>query len=247
MNEKLSGKNPSFRDSNLIKDLQSSCGPVHDQLENFISDPSLSTELSDFCTSLSYTSKGGHGVVSFGEQYDYNGSVLRKSAELPPVIKKLITTVSNEYPDAEVPTQCLINKYEGIEAYLPVHSDDESTIAPGSLIFTLTIGDTGEVKFIDRQSGKEHMISAKNNGIYVMTKQSQSFWTHQIDKSTTFTGVRYSITLRAVHQRYRKSTVVIGDSNTRYLKFGKGAGSFGFYMPGKRIEAHCLDTINPAD
>ena len=80
-----------------------------------------------------------------------------------------------------------------------------------------------------------------------MTKQSQSFWTHQIDKSTTFTGVRYSITLRTVHQRYRKSTVVIGDSNTRYLKFGKGAGSFGFYMPGKRIEAPCLDTINPAD
>ncbi|MCP4459303.1 MAG: hypothetical protein GY816_14980, partial [Cytophagales bacterium] len=50
-----------------------------------------------------------------------------------------------------------------------------------------------------------------------------------------------------VSTKYLKSTVIIGDSNTRFLKFGSGAGTFGHNIPGERIEAIHSTDINPLD
>ncbi len=47
--------------------------------------------------------------------------------------------------------------------------------------------------------------------------------------------------------KFLKSTVIIGDSNTRFLKFGTGQGTFGQNIPGKRIEALHINKINPLD
>ena len=48
---------------------------------------------------------------------------------------------------------------------------------------------------------------------------------------------RYSITFRSVG---KNSTIIIGDSNTKHLKFSTGQhrekGTFEYHMPGERVE-----------
>ena len=80
-----------------------------------------------------------------------------------------------------------------------------------------------------------------------MSKQSQFFWSHKIDKPTEDVYERFSVTLRTVHHRFNKSTIIVGDSNTKYLQFGKGNGTFGFNMPGCQIYTPKLEEINPLD
>ena len=44
------------------------------------------------------------------------------------------------------------------------------------------------------------------------------------------------------------STVIVGDSNTKHLKFGSGQGTFGKWMPGRRVEAlHIEEIPDPAN
>ncbi len=58
--------------------------------------------------------------------------------------------------------------------------------------------------------------------------------------------MRFSITFRYISKHNHNVTAIIGDSNTRYLKFGSSKGTFGDKMPGKRIECFTIEQIDPA-
>ncbi len=60
------------------------------------------------------------------------------------------------------------------------------------------------------------------------------------------TSIRYSLTFRHVSARFLRSTLVVGDSNTRHLKFGEGLGTFGQLIPGKRSESIHIKDIDPS-
>ena len=78
-----------------------------------------------------------------------------------------------------------------------------------------------------------------------MSRKSQDTWKHRIDPNPEASSVRYSLTFRYVTKHNENATIVIGDSNTRYLKFGTGKGTFGDKLPGKRVLAFTIDQINP--
>ncbi|KAL5250464.1 hypothetical protein ACHWQZ_G016257 [Mnemiopsis leidyi] len=60
--------------------------------------------------------------------------------------------------------------------------------------------------------------------------------------------VRYSFTFRHVAPFFKNSTVIVGDSNTKYIKFGKDAGTLGKWLPGKRMWAAKIGDIpSPKD
>ena len=80
-----------------------------------------------------------------------------------------------------------------------------------------------------------------------MTRKSQGIWSHGIEKSADFQGVRYSITFRTVGKQYNRSTVILGDSHTKYLKFGVGNGTFGYNMPGTRVFAPLIEQLDPQE
>lgn len=212
-------------------------------------DNSMSNELADFFEGLSskFIPLKGRSVLSFGEPYPYPGSPEEKPEPIPDLIKKVITKIKHDYPDTEI-NSCLVNKYVGCSSYLPEHSDDESIIKPDSDIFTLTVGSECTITFRNGLLYDTVDISPINGSLYVMSKSSQNVWTHQIKENTntneTFT--RYSVTLRQVHHSNRSSTVILGDSNTKYLKFGDEKGSFGRRMPGKRVETFHIGDINPS-
>ena len=145
---------------------------------------------------------------------------------------------------------CLINKYCGPESNLPRHSDNESTIEPGSSIFTISLGTKVDVTFTEIYNPDTVVKqTVAPNSLYVMSHKSQTYWEHEIKKcdSLASSDIRYSLTFRHVSKKYNKSSIIIGDSNTYNLKFGEGVGTFGHNIPGKRVEAYTIHDINPVD
>ena len=103
--------------------------------------------------------------------------------------------------------------------------------------------------FRDKWAGREERLAVPNGSLYAMAQESQHYWTHRIDKEETGGDARYSITLRSVGSQYKNATIILGDSNTKHLKFGSGKqkekGTFGFHLPGQRVESFHIRDIDP--
>ena len=140
---------------------------------------------------------------------------------------------------------CLANRYEGPESSLPEHSDDEYSINPDSDIFTISIGVPRKVTFKEIFTGQETESTAQPDSLYVMSRESQNVYRHRIDADSSCNGVRYSLTFRSVHWRYLNSTCIVGDSNTRDIKFGTGKGTVGESTPGRQVYAPTIEMIDP--
>ena len=228
---------------------------VDDYITDFISDDSSESLLQFLDTisdSFSKNVENGHSVVEFGYPYHYTGSkasVPPESLDIPDPIQVLIDDIIKRYPNTEI-NSCLINKYDcGPDSELPPHADDEPSIEPGSTIFTVSLGFNATIKYTSIHDGNVVKKEIAPKSLYLMSRLSQSFWRHEIEKCETqkLTDIRYSITLRHISQKYLKSTVIIGDSNTNNLRFGEGKGTFGHNIPGRRICAYRIDDINPTD
>ena len=207
-----------------------------------------SKELTDHLSKISYTKKNGRKVASFGEQYQYPGAP-SNTKEIPAPIKKLVDKIqaTDVFKDVAI-NQIVINEYSGNESYLPEHSDDEPEIRTNSLILGVTLGSTMPIVFRDKCGGQEKHLEAVNGSLYAMSQESQYYWSHRIDKATEDNVLRHSITLRSVGQNYKNSLIILGDSNTKYLKFGAGEkGTFGYMVPGKRVETFHIRQIDPSN
>jgi len=219
-------------------------------LNEFIDD-SMSEELKEFLDSHSAdfdrNTERGHSVVSFGQPYVYPGAKASTPLEstFPDPIAKLAGIIKAKYPDSII-NQCLVNRYIDENAVLPEHSDNEISVVHGSNIFTVSIGDTCDVTFKKKDGSNEEVVkSIKGKSMYVMSRDSQSKWSHRIDPSPTSRSLRYSITFRYVSKNGNEATIIQGDSNTRHLKFGSGKGTFGDRLPGKRLLRYTIDAIEP--
>ena len=209
--------------------------------------------LMDLVEKIPYTEVRGRGVASYGEPYAYNGAPKAHSKDIPKPILDLIEKCKKQEGQEKCDiNEVIVNRYKGAGSFLVEHSDAEENLDPKSLILTVSLGSTRTVTFRDYNSteGREESLSVAGKSLYSMTKSSQHHWSHRIDADPDIEEVRYSITLRTVGERYRQSTVIIGDSNTKYLKFAAGntqkeKGSFGFLMPGERVEAFHLRDIDP--
>ena len=108
------------------------CDPIVTQKDDF-ANSQLLTSLSEFCQNQKYVMENGHGVVMYGEDYVYGKNKPPVSSSIPEPINLLIKELQTEFPETII-NQVLINKYEGSQAFLPMHSDNEKTIAPKSNI-----------------------------------------------------------------------------------------------------------------
>ena len=191
--------------------------------------------------------ENGHAVLSFGEPYSYPGAgaAKPKSTEIPEVLAELASRIKDQHPGS-VTNQCLINRYTDRNSFLPKHSDNEQSLVHDSSIFTVSLGGECSVKFTKKGELEGEVVETIEGGsLYVMSKQSQFLWDHRIDKSTEMRDLRYSITFRYISSS-TNATLIIGDSNTRYLRFGSGKGTFGHRLPGRRIECFTIDKLDPA-
>ena len=201
------------------------------------------------CQDFTKNVENGHSVTIMGYPYHYNGEKHSgKPSDIHALIQEVIDLIKLKHPDIEL-NSCLINKFCGPDAFCPEHADDEFSIAPGSFICTASVGCPATIKFREIHGHRTAEQKVEGNSLYIMSRTSQAFWKHQVPKNSSLTNedVRYSLTFRHVSDKFLKSTVIIGDSNTRYLNFGEGPGTFGHNIPGERIEATFINKINPID
>ena len=223
------------------------CDHIVKYIPNFVSSE-LSTELIQFLENENFHDKRGRSVASYGKPYKYNGSHDddHKSSDIPVPIQKLISKIESEFQgDDTAINSCLVNCYTGEDSFLPPHADDEATIKPQSLIFSISIGATANILYKDNLSNRSELLSAEDRSLYIMSQQSQQFWKHQIKEDVSDRATRYSLTFRCVGDEYKNSTLIIGDSNTRHLSFGDEKKTFGPDLPGKRVQAYTIEDISP--
>jgi len=201
------------------------------------------------CDQFKENKENGHSVMTYGHPYHYVGS---KSSPKGPVkdlqgpLLKIVKKLQEEFPECGDINSCLVNKYCGAEASLPNHADDEFCIDPTSSIFTVSIGSKATVRFTNQHDERTEELDVHPNSVYVMSRASQQLWKHQIREGTLQESeVRYSLTFRMVSERFLRSTVILGDSNTAKLKFGVGKGTFGQLIPGQRVKTIFIEDINP--
>ncbi len=217
----------------------------HESYNTHFLDTALYDELADFLSNeKSFVDENGHSVVAYGERYRYSGGKAPNNKPTPGTISKVMDQINSKFNSSV--NSVLINKYYGVDSYLPEHSDNESSIDPESTIYTLSVGQSRDVVFTDKHSKVETVLSVEDNSLYLMTRHSQNCYTHKIDKDE-IGGLRYSLTFRVVGNTFRRSTIIIGDSNSKHLTFGEGSGKFGKGLPGKRVKASQIKDISPLD
>ncbi len=131
-------------------------------------------------------------------------------------------------------------------------------------------GKSREITFSD--GSMEKKLDLNDGSVYVMSRFSQDHWRHGIapldtqahvandqSDSTNKNGksdgstidstpdgeeeIRYSFTFRHIAPFFNNSTIIVGDSNTKYIKFGTDIGTLGKWTPGKRVKAAKIDDI----
>ena len=107
----------------------------------------------------------------------------------------------------------------------------------------MSIGESRTMKFVDNTGQKSEELNLNDKSILIFSRYAQDFWRHGIDKADYSLNMRYSFTFRHLAPHFLNSAIIIGDSNTKYLKFGEGKGTFGRWMPGKRVEALHIENI----
>ena len=199
----------------------------------------------NFKTISSKNNNSSRDVSYYGEfRYRY-GAIQHEANAIPDVIQPIVDKISEMYPKTII-NSCLVTRYRNGNSSCPQHSDNEPFIAPCSDIFTLSVGCERSMLF-NSVSNTSTDISLPNNSLLAFSRSSQEFWKHEIPCCETG-AVRYSLTFRQLAPYYANSTLIVGDSNTEYLKFGSGRNKFGVWMPGCREKAGRIkDLPNPED
>ena len=222
------------------------CPPYAKYVENVVTEE-LRGELLNFLNDDkdNFSTVGGcRDVLYFGE-YGYRyGGVYHKACRTPEVIQDLLDCVRpNMANPRDWINSCLINRYDNGEKHIPPHRDDEAYIDPESEIITVSIGCKRPMKFVNNDSTVTEELPLADSSVLIFTRYAQDFWTHTIERDDEITEVRYSFTFRHLYPGFANSTALIGDSNTRHLKFGPELGKFGHRMPGKQMSALHIEDI----
>ena len=218
-------------------------------ISNFVSDFITADEeksLLDFLKGIDYSQEKGHMVKNFGAVYRYSGAADKTGSEpIPNEFTPILEKLKSLHPGEDI-NECLVNCFNGENTFINPHSDDELCLDPESSIYTISLGEDRTVRYKEKFGETEKPVIAKSRSLYTMTRSSQAFYTHQIDSQPN-SKLRYSLTFRTVSNKFRKSTLILGDSNSKWLAFGEGEGKFGRSLPGKRVEAARVCDINPYD
>ena len=92
---------------------------------------------------------------------------------------------------------CLTTYYRDGKAHIPEHHDDEFEIVPGSAIYTISIGATRTLRFINKEGlVHEQSFDLPHGSVHCMNQETQAVWAHCIEQDSSVTLPRVSFTLR---------------------------------------------------
>ena len=166
---------------------------------------------------LNKTLPGNRTSTYFGADaysYGHRGRISHEPAQYPadhPVLTPIFTSIQQHDPEftPELYT-CLVAHYPNGQSSLGMHQDNESVIAPGSNIYTVSFGATRTLRLFNTTGPlQEQHHKLENRSVHVMTRESQSSWKHGIIREPDVTEGRISLTFRRLIQPDTVSTAAI--------------------------------------
>ena len=198
------------------------------------------SEKSDECDTLYF---GEYRYRDNGTNYDQR--------PLPQFVSEILEQLRPYLSNTKAKiNSCIIKRYKGGYNSGINQRDNALVFDPESESVTLSIGAKLSMKFSNNSGTKKEEVLMEDGSVLVTTRRAQDFWTYNVEKDagSETSNVSYTLTFRHVAPHFINSTVIIGDSNTRFMSFGEGRGKFGVWLPGKRLEAFCIEDIpNPVD
>ena len=117
-------------------------------------------------------------------------------------------------------------------------------ITPESDIYTLALGGPFKITFNDKVTNQDTVIDINDNNCFIMSQQSQFYWSHKINCDVLAKEYQYTISFLSASHNHN-STLIIGDSNTYNIKFQseRERSSLGKYITGKRYTCYIVENI----
>ena len=130
------------------------------------------------------------------QAYTYSGATMQPSpwnAPLLQIKEKIEPLVDTEFNGV------LLNLYRNGQDYIGWHSDDEKNLKKGSVIGSLSLGETRRFIFRrrdDRQIKVE--LNLQSGDFLIMGGETQKFWQHHVPKTAKSNEPRINLTFRVL-------------------------------------------------
>lgn len=167
------------------------------RFENISFDELNVNEVAESCT---FKKEGARKVAYFGAvEYKY-GKISHPPQPYPETeffdnIFNKLSTIDSNFTRQNF--SCMINKYDNGDAAINQHSDNEWIIKPDSTIYTISLGATRTIKFINVKGPldiRRHPLI--HGSVFGMQASSQAQWTHGLDPEPGISEARISLTFR---------------------------------------------------
>jgi len=134
-------------------------------------------------------------TASYGDEgltYRYSGTVNVARAWTPTLreIKQKIEAVRGEY------NYCLLNRYRTGQDSIEMHADDEPEM--GNVIGSLSLGATRSFRIRHNKTKETRSFQAGHGTLIIMAGTMQTFWKHEVPKTTENVGERINLTFRKI-------------------------------------------------
>lgn len=139
-----------------------------------------------------------------GLRYRYSGKTMT-SVQWSPLVAELANMIALQ--TGQLFNVCLLNYYRDGNDYLGFHSDDERDMPTGSIIASISLGETREFLFRRKANKKQQLLYLLMNGdLLIMGGTTQQLWQHSLPKAAKGTrkGARLNFTFRLVKEQYLK-------------------------------------------
>ena len=151
----------------------------------------LDVSIDNAITELGFADHSGNGrrTVYFGpREYKY-GKTSHPAKPYPsgPIMQQVLNCIQRLEPDFSTNEwSCLITLYPNGKTILPLHSDNEAMIAPGSNIWTVSIGAPRDITLQSQQGIMvEESRTLPHGSVHSMAVDIQSSWKHGILRADT--------------------------------------------------------------
>ncbi|KAL5255142.1 hypothetical protein ACHWQZ_G014547 [Mnemiopsis leidyi] len=115
-----------------------------------------------------------------------------------PYLEEVLENMRIHFPNLQF-NSAMVTKYLNGQQGIPSHSDDEDCISAGSMLCTISLGETRTLEF--RSKCKTSLVNSKvrlaHGDVLFMTRGSQNQFQHSVPKDYT-KNMRVSITLRHI-------------------------------------------------
>jgi alkylated DNA repair dioxygenase AlkB len=133
-------------------------------------------------------------TASFGVPYNYsqmNYAVVPMHPVLVPISEKLSERFGITF------NNCLLNYYETGDNTMGFHSDDTSSLQPGTGVAIISLGNRRNITYRNKKNPNlRHMFTLEAGSLLYMDSAVQNEWLHAIRKQFS-AGSRISLTWRA--------------------------------------------------